>query len=172
MCPAHQTKRGRRGTGTASRSSASPTTSTRRGARILDAALPEVTQALLGAGATTFDMLALEHDQMTQARVTPWYQNTVMFDRARKEEIDASIEGRRAPESPGPMAQFQQAFGVAMLYDPGVFRDMMEFISMMALPEQVFTRDGFVDRVAAAAEGHEAFVPLGPSRSDLLKALA
>jgi len=82
--------------------------------------------------------LALEHDQMTQDRVTPWYQNTVMVDRARKEEIDASIEGRPAPQPPGPMAQFQQAFGVAMLYDPDVFRGMMEFISMMALPEQVF----------------------------------
>jgi hypothetical protein len=116
--------------------------------------------------------LALEHDQMTQARVTPWYQNTVMFDRARKEEIDASIEGRPAPQPPGSMAQFQQAFGVAMLYDPDVFRGMMEFISMMALPEQVFARPGFGDRVAAAAGGHDAFAPPGPSRPDLLRALA
>jgi hypothetical protein len=89
------------------------------GRQILDAALPEVTQTLLGAG-----------------------------------------------------AMFRQAFGVAMLYDPDVFRDMMEFISMMALPEQVFTRPGFGDRVAAAADGHEAFAPPGPSRSDLLRALA
>jgi hypothetical protein len=116
--------------------------------------------------------LALEHDQMTQARVTPWYQNTVRFDRARREEIDASIEGRPSPEPPGPRAQFQQAFGVAMLYDPDVFRGMMEFISMMALPEQVFARPGFADRVVAVADGHEAFTPPGPSRLDLLKALA
>jgi 2-polyprenyl-6-methoxyphenol hydroxylase-like FAD-dependent oxidoreductase len=121
--------------------------------------------------------LALEHDHMTQARVTPWYQNTVRFDRARREEIDASIEGRPAPEPPapeppGPMPQFQQAFGVAMLYDPDVFRGMMEFISMMALPEQVFARPGFADRVVAVADGHEAFAPPGPSRPDLLKALA
>ena len=88
------------------------------------------------------------------------------------EQIDASIEGRPAPEPPGPMAQFQQAFGVAMLYDPDVYRGTMEFISMMALPEQVFTRDGFGARVAAAAEGREAFSAPGPSRSDLLKALA
>jgi hypothetical protein len=115
--------------------------------------------------------LALEHDQMTQARVAPWYQNTVAFDRARKEEIDASIEGRPAPEAPGP-AQFQQAFGVAMLYDPEVFRGMMEVISMMALPEQIFARPGFADRVTSAAGGHEAFAPPGPSRADLLKALA
>lgn len=116
--------------------------------------------------------LALEHDQMTQARVTPWYHDTVTFDRARKAEIDASIEGRPAPEPTGPMAQVQQAFGTAMLYDPDVFRGMMEFISVMALPEQVFTRDGFGDRVAAAAEGHEAFAAPGPSRHDLLKTLA
>jgi hypothetical protein len=128
----------------------------------------EVIAAHLGDPVT----LALEHDQMTQARVTPWYQNTVTFDRARKAEIDASIEGRPALQPPGPLAQFRQAFGVAMLYDPDVFRGMMEIISMMALPEQVFARPGFGDRVAAAAGGHEAFTPPGPSRPDLLKALA
>jgi hypothetical protein len=116
--------------------------------------------------------LALAHDQMTQDRVTPWYQSTVTFDRARKEQIDASIEGRPAPEPTGPAAGFQRAFGVAALYDPDVFRGMIEFISMQALPEQVFSRPGFGDRVMAAAEGHEAFAPPGPSRDELLKALA
>ncbi len=116
--------------------------------------------------------LAHAHDQMTQARVTPWYQNTVTFDRARKAEIDASIEGRPAPEPTGPAVQFQQAFGLAMLYDPDVFRGMMEIISMYALPEQVFTRPGFAERIAAASEGHEVFTIPGPSRADLLKSLA
>jgi hypothetical protein len=116
--------------------------------------------------------LTLKHDQMTQARVTPWYQNSVTIDRARKQEIDASIEGRPAPAATGPMAQLRQAFGVSMLYDPDVFRGMMEFVSMLALPEQVLTRPGFGDRITAAAEGHEAFAVPGPSRADLLKALA
>lgn len=116
--------------------------------------------------------LALAYDQMTQARVTPWYRNTVAFDRARKEEIDASIEGRPAAPPSGPMAQFSQAFGVAMLYDPDVFRDVMEFLSMNSLPEQVFARPGFSDRVAAAAAGHQAFAAPGPCRQDLLQALA
>lgn len=116
--------------------------------------------------------LALAHDQMTQARVTPWYRNTVTFDRARKEEIDASIEGRPAAQPASPMAQFSQAFGLAMLHDPDVFRDVMEFISMNSLPEQVFARPGFGDRVAAAAAGHQAFAAPGPSRQDLLQALA
>ncbi len=116
--------------------------------------------------------LALEHDAMTQARITPWYENTVSFDRARKAQLDASLQGRPVPEPDGPAAQFQQAFGVAMLYDPDVFRGMMEFIGMMALPAQVFGRDGFADRITAAAGGHEAFAIPGPSRSDLLKSLA
>jgi hypothetical protein len=51
-----------------------------------------------------------------------------------------------------------------MLYDPDVFRGMMEIISMMALPEQVFARPGFGDRVAAAAGGHEAFARPVPGR--------
>jgi 2-polyprenyl-6-methoxyphenol hydroxylase-like FAD-dependent oxidoreductase len=116
--------------------------------------------------------LAFAHDQMTQERVTPWYQNTVRFDRARKAELDAPIDGRPAPEPPGPMTLFAQAFGVAMLYDPDVFRGMMEFISMMARPEQVLARPGFGDRVASIAGGHEAFAQPGPSRRDLLEALA
>jgi hypothetical protein len=59
-----------------------------------------------------------------------------------------------------------------MLYDPDVFRGMMDIISMHALPEQVFTRPGFAGRVAAASEGNEPFAPPGPSRADLLKMLA
>ena len=42
----------------------------------------------------------------------------------------------------------------------------------MALPEQIFARPGFGDRVTAAAGSHEVFVPPGPSRADLLKAPA
>jgi 2-polyprenyl-6-methoxyphenol hydroxylase-like FAD-dependent oxidoreductase len=116
--------------------------------------------------------LALEHDRMTQARVTPWYRATVTFDRARKEQIDASIEGRPAPEPTGPAAQFQRAFGTAMLYDADVFRGMMEVIAMNALIEEVLARPGFADRVKTAAGGKETFAPPGPSRPDLLKALA
>ena len=45
--------------------------------------------------------LARGHDQMTQTRVRPWYQDTIDFDRDRKEQIDASIAGRPAPGGPG-----------------------------------------------------------------------
>lgn len=117
--------------------------------------------------------LAAAHDQMSLARVSPWYQATVGFDRARKAEIDAVIDGRPVPPPTGQAETlFQQAFGTAMLYDPDVFRGMMDIVSMHALPGEVFARPGFAARVAAAAEGHEPFVPPGPSRAELLGMLA
>ena len=115
--------------------------------------------------------LAAEHDRMTQTRVIPWYRATVEFDRARKAEMDAAIEGRPEPQPAGPAALFQQAFGKAMLYDADIFRAMMEIITMQALPEEVFARPGFASRVQAAAEGREAFIAPGPSRAELLGAL-
>jgi 2-polyprenyl-6-methoxyphenol hydroxylase-like FAD-dependent oxidoreductase len=115
--------------------------------------------------------LAVEHDRMTQARVTPWYRSTVAFDRARKNEIDASIEGTHAPEPTGPAAEFQQAFQAA-LHDADLFRGVMEIIGMLALPEQVFARPGFAGRIGAAADGTEPFTAPGPSRADLLAMLA
>lgn len=128
----------------------------------------EVIGKHLGAPLT----LAAEHDRMTQARLIPWYQATVQFDRARKAQLDAAIEGRPVPQPDDPVARFQQAFGTAMLYDADIFRAMMEIITMQALPEQVSARSGFAGQVMAAAEGREAFVPPGPSRADLLGALA
>jgi len=125
--------------------------------------------------------LAAEHDRMTQPRVIPWYQATVEFDRARKTQLDAAIEGRPAPQPAGPGAALQQALGTAMLYDPDIFRAMMEIITMQARPAEVLARPGFASRVMAAAEGREvmaaaegreAFVPPSPSRAELIGMLA
>jgi 2-polyprenyl-6-methoxyphenol hydroxylase-like FAD-dependent oxidoreductase len=116
--------------------------------------------------------LAAEHDRMTQARVTPWYRATVDFDRARRAEMDAAIEGRPAPRPEGPAAALARALGTAMMYDADLYRAMMEVVAMQALPREVFARPGFAGRVMAAAEGREAFVPPGPSRAELLGMLA
>ena len=116
--------------------------------------------------------LALGHDQMTQARIAPWYRNTVRLDRARKEQIDAAIEGRPGPDPGRREASVPNALPAAMLHDADVFRAMLETISMLALPEEVFARPGLAARIMAAADGREAAAPPGPSRGDLLKALA
>jgi hypothetical protein len=116
--------------------------------------------------------LAHGHDQMTQDRITPWYRNTVAFDRARKEQIDAAIEGRPARGPTGESASAQSAFMVAMLHDADVYRAFMETISMLALPEEVMARPGLSDRIGAAAAGQKATPLPGPSRDELLRELA
>ncbi len=116
--------------------------------------------------------LAAEHDRMTEDQVIPWYRATVEFDRARKAQLDAAIDGTPAPQPTGPAELLQQASATAMLYDADIFRAMMEIITMQALPEQVFARPAFAGRVLAAAEGRDAFVPPGPSRAQLLGMLA
>jgi 2-polyprenyl-6-methoxyphenol hydroxylase-like FAD-dependent oxidoreductase len=114
--------------------------------------------------------LAYAHDEMTQDRVTPWYEDTVRLDRARLKEIDAAIEGQPGPDGAGPVS-LQEAFPVAMMYDADVFRAYLEIMSMLALPEEVMARPGLTDRIMAAAAEREAMA-VGPSRADLLKALA
>lgn len=109
--------------------------------------------------------LALAHDSMTETRVTPWYRDTVAFDRARTAEIDAFIEGRPTPRPMDP----RNALRVAMRYDADLFRAAMENISLLALPQEVMARSGVIDRIMEVARGHEAWAPPGPSRGELLR---
>ena len=59
-----------------------------------------------------------------------------------------------------------------MSHDAGIFRAMMEIITMQTLPAEVFAQPGLPGQVMAAAEGREAFVPPGPSRAELVGVLA
>ena len=116
--------------------------------------------------------LAHAHDQMTQARVDPWYRDTVELDRARLEQINASIEAPPVPDGVGDEADVQRAFDVAAPYDADIFRAMMETVTMLALPKEVLARPGLRDRIVAVADGRDAMVVPGPSRDDLLRLLA
>ncbi len=112
--------------------------------------------------------LALAHDAMTEARVTPWYRCTVAFDRLRTVQIQAAIQGRPAQQPAGP----ESALGVAMLYDADLFRNFLEIMSVLALPQEVMARPGVKDRIMEVAGTHEAAVPPAPSRDELLRLVA
>jgi len=116
--------------------------------------------------------LAAEHDHMTRAELMPWYRATVDVDRTRKAQLDAAIEGSPVPQPADPAAQIGPAVETAMVYDADIFRGMMEIMTMQTLPKQVFARPGFVDRALAVAGSHESFAAPGPSRAELLGALA
>ena len=113
----------------------------------------------------------LAQDSMTETRVTPWYRNTVEFDRARIAGFNALIEGRPEPEPTDPAARTAKALLVAMMYDADLFRAGNEFRSLLALPQEVMARPGVVDRIIEVAGTHEAVAPPGPSRQELLHML-
>lgn len=116
--------------------------------------------------------LALAHDEMTQARITPWYQNTVALDQARLAQLDAAAGRPAAPPARGPGMDGMRDFSVAMLYDPDVFRAFVEVYGLFALPGEVLARPGLADRIAAVAAEQEEVVIPGPTRADVLASLS
>jgi 2-polyprenyl-6-methoxyphenol hydroxylase-like FAD-dependent oxidoreductase len=112
--------------------------------------------------------LALAADAATEERATPWYHDTVAFDRRRTAQIAAAIEGRAAPPPAGPAALLP----LAMLHDADLFRAFVEMNSLLTLPRDVLARPGLADRIVEMAGGREAAAPPGPSRDELLRMLA
>jgi 2-polyprenyl-6-methoxyphenol hydroxylase-like FAD-dependent oxidoreductase len=116
--------------------------------------------------------LALAHDEMTQARIAPWYQNTLALDRARLAQLDAAAGRPVARPAAGPGARLMRDLTVAMLYDADLFRAFLEFGGMHVLPQEIGARPGLADRIAAVAAGHEDAVIPGPTRADVLASLS
>jgi 2-polyprenyl-6-methoxyphenol hydroxylase-like FAD-dependent oxidoreductase len=115
--------------------------------------------------------LALAHDSMTEARVTPWYRNTIEIDRRWISRWNALIEGRPDPQPADPRAHIADAIAIAMMYDADVFRAAVEMRSLLTLPQEVMARPGLVDRIKEVAGANEAVIPPGPSRGELLRML-
>ena len=115
---------------------------------------------------------ARAHDQMIEDRVMPWYWNSVGMDRARKDQVDAVIEGRPTPAHDGQQGSALGSLMAAMPYDADLFRAFIELIAMLALPEEILARPGVSDRVSEIASEREPSLPPGPSRSDVLQLLA
>jgi len=82
------------------------------------------------------------------------------------------IKGRPAPQPTDPRARIAKALLVAMMYDADLFRAGAEMRSLLALPQEVMARPGVVDRIMEVAGTHEAVIPPGPSREELLHMLA
>jgi 2-polyprenyl-6-methoxyphenol hydroxylase-like FAD-dependent oxidoreductase len=116
--------------------------------------------------------LAVAYDQITQARATPWYRDTVDLDRTRMKQMTAALEGRPAGRLAGPGSALQRAMMVAMLYDPDIFRAYAEMIGMLAQPREVLARPGLAERITEIAADRESRPAPGPSRHEVLKYLA
>ena len=118
--------------------------------------------------------LAIDFDAVTEERFAPWYRQQMDRDRDRIAVMQAAIEGRElpTPDPADPVARMQMAFQIAAAHDPEIARALAELISVLALPGEIMSRPGMIEKVLAASEGREAAPIPSPRRPELLKILA
>jgi flavin-dependent dehydrogenase len=118
-------------------------------------------------GVADADGLVRAFDQATEERVAPYYWAQITADRRRVAEMDALRRGDEPPAADPVMA----AVWGAMFHDPDVFRGVLKMAMCLALPREVLSRPGFMDKVQAVPPGPPMRMP-GPDREKLLALLA
>ena len=116
--------------------------------------------------------LSLAYDRLTRERLAPWYRNSAALDGQRLTRIAAAIEGRPPgppAESPDYTTAVMSDVLIAAMRDADVFRACLEMNLMLAPPQEIFSRLGIREKIAAAAAGHGPPAAPGPSRAEVLK---
>jgi 2-polyprenyl-6-methoxyphenol hydroxylase-like FAD-dependent oxidoreductase len=117
------------------------------------------------------DKFARRFDEMTARTVEPLYRATLWLDRHRLAEIDADVAG--VPYRTGDTGwQVSKALFAASLRDPDLTRAYASLVSFIATADEVLGAPGVVDRVVALGMGAPQYPLPGPSRADLLAAIA
>ncbi len=133
--------------------------------------LRDVVRSSLDASHDSLHRFALDWDAVTEAEFTPWYRHQRTTDLARLDELEAVREGRRvAVTTVNPLPPEYELASRASMYDPDVFRGLLETVGCLALPDEVFGRTGMWDKVVAAAPAEPMVMP-GPNREELLALL-
>jgi 2-polyprenyl-6-methoxyphenol hydroxylase-like FAD-dependent oxidoreductase len=100
----------------------------------------------------------------TEVELVPWYRATVAADNLRLAEIDALRAGATPPPPANPIVG---ALPAAMSRDPDVFRAGLEILGCLALPQEIFARPGFAQKVLENA-GDGPRPSMGPDRAQML----
>ena len=110
-------------------------------------------------------------DATTEAKLTPWYRETLEEDRDRLHEIEALRNGL-APAPPSERsAVLRRALTTAMLHDPDLFRAFLASRGVLTPLSETFAPAGVAERTLELAGEHERMALPGPSREDLLRLL-
>lgn len=111
------------------------------------------------------DPVALTHhfDKLTERDVLPFFRNQLAADRVRIAEMIAHRDGTEPPAAD----PFAAAVAAATGRDPDVFRGVVEMLTCLAFPQEVFARPGLVEKVQAAAASGPAPTLPRPSREEL-----
>lgn len=112
------------------------------------------------------DALVRRYDEVTMADVTPFYRNQIADDRARIAEMAAFRHGTEPP----PPDPARVAVMAAAAEDAEVFRGVMETVTCLALPQEVFARPDMAERIARYRGRTAPPVP-GPDRAGLVELL-
>jgi 2-polyprenyl-6-methoxyphenol hydroxylase-like FAD-dependent oxidoreductase len=107
-------------------------------------------------------------DERTEEVVAPFYRNQIASDRVRLAQMRAIGEGFDPPHDDSPMARFS----AIAPYDADLFRNMLELVQCLALPQDVLRRPGVEDRLESLAAQVEPRPMPGPDRDQLLAILA
>jgi 2-polyprenyl-6-methoxyphenol hydroxylase-like FAD-dependent oxidoreductase len=110
-------------------------------------------------------------DDATWAVTEPLYQATVAYDRHRLAELAGEIEGRPY-ESDDPRWVLAKALGAAALTDPDALRLFLRASLLVELPQQLFADPAVAQRVLTLAAGAPRYPLPGPTRADVLTAIA
>lgn len=115
-------------------------------------------------GTDDAEALALRFAEQTEAVLGPWRDTTLETDRARAVAMRAYAAGTE-PDPPSPMAV---ALSAASRVDADALRLVGELQGMLALPNELFARDGVAQHLLAVAAEAEAPIIPGPDRAALL----
>ena len=107
-------------------------------------------------------------DARTEEVVSPFYRNQIASDRVRLAQMRAIGEGLEPPRDDSLMARF----AAVAPRDPDLFRNFLEMVQCLALPQEVLRRPGVEEKLESlAAEAEPGPLP-GPDRDQLLAILA
>lgn len=106
--------------------------------------------------------------ERTNDEAQSWYLATVDIEKSRALQVDALRQGRPDPFDPADVASaFSRAFASASHYDSQVKAWYNELAGCYALPMEVISRPGVMERVLEVAAAHPQYQTPGPTREQL-----
>ena len=117
------------------------------------------------------DKFARRFDELTATAVEPLYRATLWYDRHRLAEIDADIAGTPY-RTDDQRWLINKALFAASLADPDLTRAYSSVVSFIATPNEALAPPGVLDRVIALGMPAQQYPLPGPTRGELLDAIA
>jgi 2-polyprenyl-6-methoxyphenol hydroxylase-like FAD-dependent oxidoreductase len=115
--------------------------------------------------------LAWRFDEVTEATVAPLYRMTLGFDRHRLAEIAGDIAGVPYHTADATWAM-SKALYAASMRDPDALRAYSSVVSLVATPKEALAEPGLLGKVIALGANAPRYPTPGPSRAELLAAIA